>query len=79
MLLKQKFPLCLLELGEKINKIEKFYPKRIVDRILGLGDIVSLVEQASEVIDENTAQKIQKKIMSGKLNFNDFFNPIKGC
>ena len=74
---KTKVPIMFIGTGEKINKIEKFYPKRIVDRILGLGDIVSLVEQASEVIDENTAQKIQKKMMSGKLNFNDFLAQLK--
>ncbi len=74
---KTKVPIMFIGTGEKINKIEKFYPKRIVDRILGLGDIVSLVEQASEVIDENTAQKIQKKMMSGKLNFNDFLTQLK--
>ena len=74
---KTKVPILFIGTGEKINKIEKFHPQRIVDRILGLGDIVTLVEQAKEVIDESTAQKMQKKMMQGTLNFNDFLTQLK--
>ncbi|NTV84571.1 MAG: signal recognition particle protein, partial [Bacteroidales bacterium] len=54
-----------------------FYPSRMADRILGMGDIVSLVERAQEQFDEEEARQLQKKIAHDEFNFNDFMNQIK--
>lgn len=65
-------PIKFLGLGEKIEPLEKFYPARLADRILGMGDIVSLVEKAKEVFDEKQAKEMEAKIKKAEFTFNDF-------
>ena len=67
-----KKPIKFIGVGEKINDIEIFHPDRIVSRILGMGDVVSLVEKASEQIDREDAEKLQKKILKGKFSLTDY-------
>ena len=67
-----KKPIKFIGIGEKINDIEIFHPDRIVSRILGMGDVVSLVEKASEQIDREDAEKLQKKILKGKFSLTDY-------
>jgi signal recognition particle subunit SRP54 len=70
-------PIKFVGIGEKMEAIDIFYPERMADRILGMGDIVSLVERAQEQFDEVEAQKLQKKIAKNQFNFNDFLSQIK--
>jgi signal recognition particle subunit SRP54 len=70
-------PIKFVGIGEKMEAIDIFYPERMADRILGMGDIVSLVERAQEQFDEVEAQKLQKKIAKNKFNFDDFLSQIK--
>ena len=70
-------PIKFVGIGEKMEAIDIFYPERMADRILGMGDIVSLVEKAQEQFDEVEAQKLQKKIAKNQFNFNDFLTQIK--
>lgn len=70
-------PIKFIGIGEKIDAIDVFHPSRMADRILGMGDIVSLVEKAQEQFDENEARRIQKKIAKDEFNFNDFLSQIK--
>ena len=63
--------------GEKINDLEAFYPERIADRILGRGDIISLVEKASENIDQKEMEVLAKKMSKGKFDLEDFANQLK--
>ncbi len=65
-------PIKLTGTGEKLNALEDFYPERMATRILGMGDIVSLVERAQEVFDEKTAIEIEKKMAKAEFSFNDF-------
>ena len=65
-------PIKLTGTGEKLNALEDFYPERMADRILGMGDIVSLVERAQEVFDEKTDREMEKKIAKAEFSFNDF-------
>ena len=65
-------PIKLTGTGEKINALEDFHPARIADRILGMGDIVSLVERAQEVFDEKSAREMEKKMAKAEFSFNDF-------
>ncbi len=67
-------PIKLTGTGEKLNALENFYPERMVTRILGMGDIVSLVERAQEVFDEKEALKLHQKMQSESFNYNDFLN-----
>lgn len=67
-------PIKLTGTGEKLNALEDFYPERMVTRILGMGDIVSLVERAQEVFDEKEALKMQEKMEKEEFSFNDFLN-----
>lgn len=60
-----------------MEAIDAFHPSRMADRILGMGDVVSLVERAQEQFDEEEAKKLQKKIMKNKFDFNDFYNQIQ--
>jgi signal recognition particle subunit SRP54 len=69
-------PIKFVGLGEKIDAIDVFYPERMADRILGMGDIVSLVERAQEQFSVEEAQKLQKKIAKNQFNFNDFISQI---
>ena len=70
-------PIKFVGTGEKMDAIDPFYPSRMADRILGMGDVVSLVERAQEQFDEEEAKKLQKKIKSNTFNFNDFYNQIQ--
>jgi signal recognition particle subunit SRP54 len=70
-------PIKFVGLGEKMEAIDIFYPERMADRILGMGDIVSLVEKAQEQFDEEEAQKLQKRIARNQFDFNDFLAQIK--
>ncbi|HEY4789160.1 MAG TPA: signal recognition particle protein [Bacteroidales bacterium] len=63
--------------GEKMEALDVFYPERMADRILGMGDIVSLVEKAQEQFDAEEARKLQKKIAKDQFNFEDFLNQIQ--
>ena len=63
--------------GEKMEAIDVFHPSRMADRILGMGDIVSLVERAQEQFDEEEARRLQKKIQKNKFDFNDFLGQIE--
>lgn len=70
-------PIKFVGIGEKMEALDVFHPSRMADRILGMGDIVSLVERAQEQFDEEEAKKLQKKIAKNQFNFNDFLNQIK--
>lgn len=70
-------PIKLTGTGEKLNALENFYPERMVTRILGMGDIVSLVERAQEVFDEKEALKLQEKMQKEEFSYNDFLNMQK--
>ena len=65
-------PIKFIGIGEKIDDFEVFHPDRIANRILGMGDVVSLVEKASEQIDKEDAEKLQKKILKGKFSLADY-------
>ena len=65
-------PIKFIGVGEKIDDFEVFHPDRIANRILGMGDVVSLVEKASEQIDKEDAEKLQKKILKGKFSLVDY-------
>ena len=70
-------PIKFIGTGEKMDALDVFYPERMADRILGMGDVVSLVERAQEQFDEEEARRVQKKIASNKFDFNDFLGQIK--
>ena len=65
-------PIKLTGTGEKLNALEDFYPERMATRILGMGDIISLVEKAQEVFDEKSARELEKKMAKAEFSFNDF-------
>jgi signal recognition particle protein len=69
-------PIKFVGTGEKMEAIDTFHPKRMADRILGMGDIVSLVEKAQEQYDEEEARRLQKKIAKNQFDFNDFLKQI---
>ena len=70
-------PIKFIGTGEKMEAIDIFYPSRMADRILGMGDVVSLVERAQEQFDEEEARKLQKKIAKNKFGFDDFLKQIQ--
>ena len=70
-------PVKFLGSGEKISELEIFDPERIAGRILGMGDVVSLVEKASEILDEEELQKAEKKFRKGQFDLNDLLSQIK--
>ena len=70
-------PIKFVGTGEKMDAIDIFYPERMADRILGMGDIVSLVEKAQEQFDEKQAAELQKKIAKNKFDFNDFLSQLE--
>ncbi len=70
-------PIKFVSIGEKPEAIDVFHPERMADRILGMGDIVSLVEKAQEQFDKEEAKKIQSKIAKNQFNFNDFISQIQ--
>ena len=70
-------PIKLTGTGEKLNALEDFYPERMATRILGMGDIVSLVERAQEVFDEKQARELEEKMRKSEFSFNDFIKMQK--
>src|SRR5690554_7930458 len=60
-----------------MDALDVFYPKRMADRILGMGDVISLVERAQEQYDEKEAQRLQKKIKKNQFDFNDFLSQLQ--
>ncbi len=70
-------PIKFISTGEKMDALDVFHPKRIADRILGMGDIVSLVEKAQEQFDEEEAKKLQKKLIKNQFTLWDFYNQIQ--
>lgn len=70
-------PIKFIGTGEKMEAIDVFHPSRMADRILGMGDVVSLVERAQEQFDEEEARKLQKKIAQNQFGFDDFLNQIQ--
>ncbi len=69
-------PIKFISAGEKMDALQPFHPERMADRILGMGDIVSLVERAQEQYDEEEARKLKKKIVKDQFDFNDFLAQI---
>lgn len=69
-------PIKFVGTGEKLDALDYFYPQRMADRILGMGDVVTLVERAQEQFDEEEAKKLQRKIAKDQFNFNDFLSQI---
>lgn len=69
-------PIKFIGTGEKMDAIDVFHPNRMADRILGMGDVVSLVERAQEQYDEEAARKLQKKIQKNTFDFNDFLDQL---
>jgi len=69
-------PIKLIGVGEKLDALEPFHPERIASRILGMGDVVGLVEKAQETIDEKEAEKLAKKIKKGGFDLNDLFSQL---
>jgi signal recognition particle subunit SRP54 len=69
-------PIKLASMGEKLSDLEAFYPDRMASRILGMGDIVSLVEKAEETIDLEKAAKMQEKLLKAKFDFEDFLDQM---
>ncbi|MGB5275317.1 MAG: signal recognition particle protein, partial [Flavobacteriaceae bacterium] len=70
-------PIKFIGTGEKMEAIDIFYPSRMAERILGMGDVISLVERAQEQFDEEEARKIQKKIAKNRFGFDDFLSQIQ--
>ena len=70
-------PIKFIGTGEKMDAIDVFHPSRMADRILGMGDVISLVERAQEQFDEEQARKIQKKIAKNRFGFDDFLSQIQ--
>jgi signal recognition particle subunit SRP54 len=70
-------PIKIIGVGEKIDDLEMFYPERMADRILGMGDVVTLIEKAQEKIDEKEAKKSVEKIMSGRFDLNDMMAQMR--
>ena len=70
-------PVKFIGSGEKMDAIDVFYPKRIADRILGMGDVVSLVEKAQEQFDEKEARELKKKVIRNQFTLNDFYTQIQ--
>jgi signal recognition particle subunit SRP54 len=72
-----KRPIKFAGVGEKIEQFEPFYPERLAGRILGMGDVVSLVERAAEAVDEEEAARLEKKMRTASFDFNDFLSQFK--
>jgi len=70
-------PIKFIGTGEKMDALDVFYPERMADRILGMGDVVTLVERAQEQFNEEEARKLNKKIASNKFDFNDFLGQLQ--
>ena len=70
-------PIKFIGVGEKLDNIEEFHPDRMASRILGMGDVVTLVEKAQEQFDEEQAQKMQAKMAKGTFGFDDFLKQMQ--
>ena len=70
-------PIKFISTGEKMDALDVFYPERMASRILGMGDVVSLVERAQEVFDEEETKKLNQKLRKNQFNFEDFLNQIQ--
>ena len=70
-------PIKLTGTGEKLDALEEFHPERVAGRILGMGDIVGLVERASETIEQDEAERLAKRMMRGQFDLNDYANQLK--
>ena len=70
-------PIKVVSTGEKMEALDIFYPKRVADRILGMGDVVSLVEKAQEAYDEKQARELKKKLAKNQYTLEDFYNQIQ--
>lgn len=70
-------PLRFIGIGEKMQDLEVFMPERIVNRLMGFGDVEGLAEKTADIIDEKTAKKLTQKIKKGKFNFNDFLEQME--
>ena len=70
-------PIKFIGTGEKVDALDVFHPNRMADRILGMGDVVSLVERAQEQVDEEEAKRIEKKIAKNQFGYDDFLNQLK--
>jgi signal recognition particle subunit SRP54 len=70
-------PIKFVGIGEKMDALDLFHPSRMADRILGMGDIVTLVEKAQEQFDDEEARRLQKRIAKNQFDFNDFLKQIK--
>jgi signal recognition particle subunit SRP54 len=70
-------PIKFVGTGEKMDAIDVFYPNRMADRILGMGDVISLVERAQEQFNEEEARKLQKRIQKDQFDFNDFLAQLQ--
>jgi signal recognition particle subunit SRP54 len=70
-------PIKLVGMGEKIDALEEFHPERVAGRILGMGDVVGLVEKAAEVIDQEEAEKLARKMAKGRFDLEDYAKQLK--
>lgn len=70
-------PIKFISTGEKMEALDRFYPDRMASRILGMGDVVSLVERAQQAFDEDEAKRLSKKIRKNQFDFNDFLNQLQ--
>ena len=70
-------PIKFISSGEKMEALDRFYPDRMAGRILGMGDVVSLVEKAQETFDQEDAARLQKKIRKNQFDFNDFLTQLE--
>ena len=70
-------PIKFMGVGEQVDDLEKFHPKRIANRILGMGDIVTLVEKAAETVDQEDAEEMAKKLQKGEFDLDDLLNQIR--
>ena len=70
-------PIKYMGLGEKLDQLEVFHPERMASRILGMGDVLTLVDKVTENIDEDDMMGLMEKMMSGKFNYNDFLKQLK--
>ena len=70
-------PILMVGAGEKQEDLQPFYPSRMADRILGMGDVVSLVEKAQQTVDEDEMKRMEKRMFSGEMDLNDFLSQIR--
>ena len=72
-----KKPIKLIGTGEKLDQLEEFHPDRLVNRILGMGDVLTLIEKAQSAVDQEKAKELEAKMRSQKYDLNDFWEQIK--